>query len=150
MIEKTDKRFETYLSQKLFRAGLQYQLIFEQRYLRPKGLTAQEWRVIFNLYRYGQCHVRQLTRLSEMDAGHVSRTARKLESKGLVTRQDDARDARRVKLSLTAKGDQLFNQIAPNAFGQSAEVAKLLGPKRYAALIATLEEILDWEDDLLP
>ena len=79
------------------------------------GLSRHEWRLIAVLHEYGTATQQDLVGLTQMDKIAVSRAARALSRKGLVTRSPCADDGRAWNLRLSAKGLRTYNVIAPAA-----------------------------------
>ncbi len=87
-------------------------------------LSIAEWRVMANLGRFAPLAANEVAERSSMDKVRVSRAIARLGSAGLITRETDRADARRVRLRLSRRGRRLYNRITPLA---SAWEADLLG-----------------------
>lgn len=74
---------------------------------RQLGVTAQQRLFIRCIGRYPGMSATQLAGVMHLDRGTVSVSLRRLTAKGLVVGKRDKHDARRVSLSLTAKGKKL-------------------------------------------
>lgn len=74
---------------------------------RQLGVTAQQRLFIRCIGKYPGMTATQLAGVLHLDRGTVSVSLRRLASKGLVAGKRDKRDARRVSLTLTAKGKAL-------------------------------------------
>lgn len=71
------------------------------------GVTAQQRFVLRCVGRFPGITAGQLATLLQVDRGTVSAALNRLERKGLITRQADPRDRRRVALGLTPRGHAL-------------------------------------------
>lgn len=78
-----------------------------QRTLRAIGITAQQRLLLRCIDTQPHLMASQLAALLHLDPGTVSVSIARLAHKGLVTRQRDPRDNRRVALRLTAAGKRL-------------------------------------------
>ncbi len=71
------------------------------------GVTAQQRLILRCIGTYPGMRAGQLAALLHVDPGTVSAALNRLESKGLVERRRDPRDARRAAIGLTTKGKSL-------------------------------------------
>ena len=74
---------------------------------RTLGVTAQQRLFVRCIGKYPGLAASQLAEMLHLDRGTVSVSLQRLSRKGLVSGRRDARDNRRVALSLTAKGKAL-------------------------------------------
>ncbi|MDH3439930.1 MAG: homoprotocatechuate degradation operon regulator HpaR [Gammaproteobacteria bacterium] len=108
--------------------------------LRDHGLTEQQWRVIRALADYDKIDASELARRSFLLAPSLTRILQHLESEKLVKRLSDENDQRRSVLTLTAKGQNLFAEVAPDSAALYEEIESSFGGKRLALLYELLEE----------
>jgi DNA-binding MarR family transcriptional regulator len=76
-------------------------------FLQKLGVTYPQYLVLVVLWERGPLGVGDLASLLRMDFGTLSPMLKRLESKGLVTRERQAADERRVRVDLTPKGVSL-------------------------------------------
>ncbi|ERI05441.1 MarR family transcriptional regulator [Atopobium sp. oral taxon 810] len=100
--------------------------------LDPLGLTYPQYLTLMSLWEHGDQSVSELGACLMLDSGTLTPLLKKLEVKGLIVRQRDTQDERRVVAKLTQKGRALEQQAAeiPAKMGESipmsaAEIAKL-------------------------
>ena len=100
--------------------------------LDPLGLTYPQYLTLMSLWEHGDQSVSELGACLMLDSGTLTPLLKKLEVKGLIVRQRDTQDERRVVAKLTQRGRALEQQAAeiPAKMGESipmstAEVAKL-------------------------
>ncbi len=105
------------------------------------GITIPEWRVIANLWRFAPMTASDVAERSSMDKVKVSRAISKLLKSGLIQREVDALDKRRGPLSLSAKGREVFEKVAPVALEWEAEVTASLTAEECKALTTILNKI---------
>jgi DNA-binding MarR family transcriptional regulator len=75
-----------------------------ERELEPSGLTNAQWVPLLKLYVGSASTVAELARECQLDAGAMTRTLDRLETKGLLKRVRSSEDRRVVNLELTAEG----------------------------------------------
>lgn len=108
--------------------------------LRSHGLTEQQWRVIRVLAACPDIDASDLARRSLLLAPSLTRILQYLEAEKLVRRADHAHDQRRAVFALTARGEQRFAQVAPDAESLYAGIAAQFGPAKLERLFALLAE----------
>ena len=99
----------------------------EQRSLqmeRTMGITAQQRLFLRCIGQHPGLTASQLAGVLHLDRGTVSVSLQRLIKKGLVSARRDARDSRRMALSLTARGAKLSG---PDARTVEHVVERLLG-----------------------
>lgn len=92
------------------------------------GLAVTEWRAMAILGRYPGASGMDITERTAMDKVAVSRAVNSLIDRSLVQREFDRSDRRRSILTLTASGQEVYDQIAPLAL------------RLEASLLASLDE----------
>lgn len=111
-------------------------------HLAAHGLTDQQWRIVRALSEVESLEIVELGRACCLHTASLSRILPKLEKDGLVSRRGSKTDARRVAMSLTAKGRRLFEVASPQSEAIYAQLAQDIGPAR-------LEQIYDLLDDVI-
>lgn len=105
------------------------------------GLRIPEWRLIA-IIAEGQGMTQQaLTAATRMDKVTVSRAAIALVERGLLERRANASDQRSHLLSLTADGQALYDQVAPEALEMERRILDGLDAGEIKALRAMLDRI---------
>lgn len=103
------------------------------------GLTIAEWRVMAVLGGSSGLSAREVAERTAMDKVQVSRAVASLVDVRRVTKQDDANDGRITRLSLSAKGKAIYDEIVPLALHLEAVLlAALTKDER-----KTLSELMD-------
>ena len=108
--------------------------------LRNHGLTEQQWRVIRALADYRDIDASELARRSFLLAPSLTRILQYLESERLIRRTPDANDQRRSVLTLTARGRDLFAEVAPDSAALYQDIEAEFGEQRMRLLYTLLEE----------
>jgi DNA-binding MarR family transcriptional regulator len=75
--------------------------------LQPLGLTYPQYLVMLVLWESGSLSVGEIGSRLMLDSGTLTPLLKRLESAGLVQRQREASDQRRVAIVLTAAGNRL-------------------------------------------
>lgn len=80
--------------------------------LQPFDLTYPQYVVLLALWQQDNISLGQLGAATLFDSGSLTPLVRKLEQKGWLQRQPDAKDERSKKVLLTAAGKALEDQVA--------------------------------------
>lgn len=72
------------------------------------GLTGPQLWALWELGRSGPCALKDLAERMKLDSSTVVGVVDRLVVKGLVTRNPDAQDRRRISLAPTAKGEEIL------------------------------------------
>ncbi|MGH6646499.1 MarR family winged helix-turn-helix transcriptional regulator [Aquabacterium sp.] len=78
--------------------------------LAPLGLTYPQYLVMMVLWEHQDLTVNDLGKRLQLDSGTLTPLLKRLETAGLVQRQRDQEDERRVRITLTSKGCALKDQ----------------------------------------
>ena len=113
-----------------------------RRYRERFGISIPEWRVLVHLAHAGDdTSVRDIEAEVQLERYEVSRTAKRLEEKGLLVKTTSETDRRLVRLCLTPRGREVMAELLPLAQGYQAEIEARLGAA-FAGLEAGLDGIL--------
>ena len=88
-----------------------------RHYSQRFDLSIPEWRVMAVLGGTAGLSAREVAERTAMDKVQVSRAVANLVRNRRLTRQSDARDGRVTRLSLTARGRAIYDEIVPLALG---------------------------------
>lgn len=108
--------------------------------LRDHGLTEQQWRVIRALAEFGPIDAGELAQRSFLLAPSLTRILQFLDNESLIRRAADANDQRKTVVSLSTKGQLLFQRIAPASEQLYAQMEAAFGKDRLQALYELLAE----------
>jgi DNA-binding MarR family transcriptional regulator len=75
--------------------------------------------------------VNEIGRLAHIDKGWVSRSLRELEKAGLVIRRHSREDSRHRKVSLSAKGATLLEEVRPLAMARERRLLEGIDEERF-------------------
>jgi DNA-binding MarR family transcriptional regulator len=111
------------------------------RLLRPHGLTYSDFDVLATLRRSGEPYELSPTQLQRnvlLSSGAMTACLRRLESLGLITRQADAADRRRLSARLSGAGHELVEALIDERFAVAQNAVDTLS----AAQVGQLETLL--------
>lgn len=112
-----------------------------ERLRRSVGITLSTWRLLSSLKSRGTCTVGELAACTVMRPAVVSRILTQMEKQGLVRRRQSKADHRVVQITLTHKGERLF-QAAFTIAGQHRDDAlRGLSASDTASLLAMLRTL---------
>lgn len=106
------------------------------------GVTRREWGVIAQLH--GQPEGLPPSALAERmqrDRARTSRALSALQAKGLVQRVVLPHDRRSVRVSLTAAGQALYEELMPQVQSINARILEVLDPAQKEALDGILQQL---------
>ncbi len=110
-------------------------------YAERFGLSVTEWRVLAVLARHRGISANEVAERTAMDKVAVSRAVRRLLSCGRLLRSADRGDRRRSRLRLSARGEAIYQQVAPLAIAFERRLLGLLAPEERARLGGILDRL---------
>jgi DNA-binding MarR family transcriptional regulator len=109
------------------------------------GITAADFYVLASLRRVGppyRASQRELIDALGLTSGTVSVRVSRMATLGLVEREADPNDGRGVRVTLTPKGERLFDDLAPRHLSNEARLVSALDPNEQAELARLLNILL--------
>ncbi|MBZ8132137.1 homoprotocatechuate degradation operon regulator HpaR [Afifella sp. IM 167] len=114
-------------------------------HLRPviaeHGCTEQQWRVLRILDESGPFDATALSARACLLTPSMTRILKALEERGLITRKQDGKDSRRLKIDISAKGRKLIASASPAIEAVYARLESAYGVEKMEALLGMLEEL---------
>jgi DNA-binding MarR family transcriptional regulator len=107
------------------------------------GLTVPEWRVMAVLGQTPGLSARDLAARTAMDKVQVSRAVALLVDGRRVRRDEDEADGRITRLSLTAKGQAIYNEVVPLALHLEEVFLSALSPQERETLDRMMTKLTD-------
>lgn len=88
--------------------------------LDPLGLTYPQYLVMMLLWERGECSVKEIGAVLQLDYGTLTPLLKRLETNGLLRRGRDPEDERSVRVTLTEEGAALRERTrgVPEAIGR--------------------------------
>lgn len=111
--------------------------------VREQGLRVPEWRVLACLHDSDGAMITHLARISLIEQSRLTRIIAGMEDRGLVLRQSDPKDGRRVRVFVTDAGRTLTRQLVPQAQVHEAALLEQLAPHKGEELKPILRALLD-------
>jgi len=108
-------------------------------HLRKHDLSEQQWRVLRALTEAGSMDINALGEMCQIHPASLSRMLPNLESEGRIERRADLEDQRYVIVSITAKGQALFQRVAKESEQIYSSIEQRIGSRE----LKTLYELLD-------
>jgi DNA-binding MarR family transcriptional regulator len=105
---------QDFLPYLLNRAGLRIGLMFS-RDIEDYDVTLPMWRVMIELWHNGDHRLGELSERTSIDLSTLSRLLVAMQRKQLIVRRRSGLDGRALSLTLTQRGLELTEQIAPYA-----------------------------------
>lgn len=110
--------------------------------LNDHGLTEQQWRIVRALVDAGPLEPRQIVTLCRISSPSLAGVLARMDELGLVKRERMAGDARRVRVSLTARSRALARKMAPLIEATYAQIEARFGAEFIARFYQTLDELI--------
>ncbi|MCP5373701.1 MAG: homoprotocatechuate degradation operon regulator HpaR [Hyphomicrobiales bacterium] len=114
-------------------------------YFRPilnqHSVTEQQWRIIRALKENGELEARHLAEVCCILSPSLTGIVKRMERDGFIERRRPDSDHRRTCISLSAKGEKLFDSIAPALEESHDRLNARVGRKRLDKLLALLHEV---------
>jgi DNA-binding MarR family transcriptional regulator len=107
------------------------------------GLSVPEWRVIAVLGQTPGMSARDVAQRTAMDKVQVSRAVASLVEARRVKREGDEVDGRVTRLSLTAKGQAIYDEVVPLALHLEEVFLAALTPEERKTLNTLMDKLTD-------
>ena len=98
-------------------------------------------RVLYELGQRGECIASELGADLDLDLGYLSRLVQGLKRSGLVQGEAAKDDARRVRLTLTAKGRKAYQQLDARSRDEVGAMLARLGTSEQTRLVGALQAV---------
>ena len=123
-----------------------------REYLDPAGLSVPEWRLLATVANFSPLPFSDITAMTTMDKGQVSRTLRSAQGKGLVASELVPADRRgsadgttssisRVMVSITPSGRALYQKVMPVAQRYQLGLIALMSPEERRVMLDVLQRV---------
>jgi DNA-binding MarR family transcriptional regulator len=113
------------------------------------GITRREWRVLALLVKEQGILPSQLAERLPLDRARTSRAISSLVGKQLMTRQAKPGNRREAILTLTDKGQQVYEGMVPLAMDINRQLIAVLAPQDAQRLDAMLDRLQACADDMV-
>ena len=106
-------------------------------------LSLNEWRMLALVQAHEPVRAGDVAELMLMDKSQLSRLIRSLTAKSLIKSNPDKEDARAITLSLTEKGQMLFEEIMAQVMLRNERVLEALSPDEVTQFDGLLDRLID-------
>lgn len=114
--------------------------VYDRR-VRSLGLTRSQWWVVTHLYRSEGVTQSELADILELERASLGRLLDRLEAKGWVRREADAKDRRAKRVYLTAQVEEPMRTMRSIAAGVRGDALSGLSPAQQERFVDTLLRI---------
>lgn len=117
-----------------------------QIYRQQYGLTRFEWRVLATVAQHANISAKEIMQFTRLDKMQVSRAISKLKDAQLLNQQTDKQDRRANEVTLTARGQALYQEIVPLVQQQEQQLLSGLSEQeqqQFKSLTTKLSQQLD-------
>lgn len=136
------------LSEPLWCMHLEHMRVLE--YVVEQGCTRGENGLLMYLYHIGEpMFAGELTEKLGLTTGRTANILRVLEREGLVTRETDSQDKRRVLVKLTPEGEKKAEKLIRRAIEFQERVMSFLEPEEADQFLKSLMRLLERVEDEL-
>ncbi|MEJ6707550.1 MAG: MarR family transcriptional regulator [Amylibacter sp.] len=111
--------------------------------VRNLGLRVPEWRVLACLHDRNGAMITQLAHIALVEQSRLTRIIVQMEERGLLIRQSDPVDGRRVRVFLTKEGQELTNKLVPKALAHERFLLSRLSKVGSANIKPILRDLLN-------
>ncbi|MFI0774610.1 MarR family winged helix-turn-helix transcriptional regulator [Streptomyces sp. NPDC021212] len=114
-------------------------------YLRSEGLESWEFDVLATLRRAGAPYTlssKELASASMIGAAAMTNRVARLLDRGLLTREPDAQNRRKVKIALTADGRELVDRVVEGHIENERKLLQRMAPEHQDQLARLLRLLL--------
>ena len=105
------------------------------------GLNATEWRVLALLASYPGATASEICERLGLEKMNVSLAVGRLLKRKLLDRRGAPTDRRKLALTLTAKGEAIYDTIAPESQAFVDRLLEVIGATELAVFMAVLERL---------
>lgn len=145
MSDKNALVLETFLPYRLATLSTRISNEFAKYYSKRYQLSMQEWRVIAVLGISPGVSAGYICDVGELDKVAVSRAVSKLLESGRIVREFAKTDKRRSILHLSEEGQQIYNDIVPEAKNYEAAILTALNDEERQTLDRILTKLANSE-----
>jgi homoprotocatechuate degradation regulator HpaR len=109
--------------------------------LSQYGLTEQQWRILRALEGREGLEISPLAEQCQIHQPSMTGILKRMESRGLIKRNVNRADGRRILIAPTGQATALVEQIKPEILAVYLEIERILGKPKLEQLYALLEEL---------
>ena len=115
-------------------------------HLLDSDYSLPEARILYEIHAGAPVSASQIVAILAIDKGYLSRILKKFEKNGLISKGENFQDGRISLLSLSKKGEEVFQTLNRASSAQVATLLAPLSPEKRLALVrhmGAIKEILE-------
>ncbi|MBR0896724.1 winged helix-turn-helix transcriptional regulator [Bradyrhizobium tropiciagri] len=113
----------------------------EEFYSKKFDLNHTGWRILSQLGEFAPMSAKELGERIATDQIQISRACSRLYDQGLILRDEDPEDRRKLRLKLSAKGQRVYHEIVPVGQQIEHDVFSVLSPEELRLFEGSLDKI---------
>jgi DNA-binding MarR family transcriptional regulator len=110
-------------------------------YLERFGMTVSRWKVLVIIGRFAPMSAKDVAQRTSLEPEKVTRAVDGLVRQRYVIRRKDPQDKRRVILSLSPRGHEVFRESERIRYAIESEFLKVLGPDELRIFYGILNKL---------
>ena len=134
--------FSDQIGHLLRRAYQRHVAIFQQT-ISDSQLTAAQFVVLCAIRQFDSCSLSEIVKSTAIDQATMRGIIERLKARKVITVSHDAKDKRKVLVSLTRAGEAIINSTVPAAFAVSEATFGNLNPAERVAMLYLLRRMCD-------
>jgi len=124
-----------------FQIVRQRDLLFD-RVLAETGLNLHRWRALAVIRRIENCSMKDLALYSAIDRTTLTRAVDHLVTEGLVERWSPSRDRRRVNVTLSARGEEVYDQAVAALLRENAAMLQGVDDEPLRESVRVMQQVV--------
>lgn len=130
------------IGMKLVRVGKMTRAIATQRFTKEKfPLTPEQYTVLTAILDHDGLYQRQISAITLKDRPNITRIINILEKTGFVTRTSDVNKRKIIKINITEKGKEAYNQALPTVLELWQESVEGVSDEELQSCLKVLNKI---------
>ena len=117
--------------------------VSQAAYASDAGIPLSEGRCLAAIGAFRPLSVNDLAQRANLNKGQASRAAQSLVDQGLVRKEASATDGRGVVLTLTAKGERIWQRLMQVIEGRNAEIVSCLDAAEVRQFSLLLDRLVE-------
>lgn len=111
------------------------------KHLLNSAYSLSEVRIMYEIHTAGEAQASHIMSAMDIDKSYLSRILKRLEKDGLITRKASEQDGRATVLSLTTKGEKLFEELTKATEDQINGLITHLNTQQQVELVTHMQAI---------
>lgn len=139
---QTEKIYEQKIGAKLAQVGMLSRAFAIQSFNKNvTEITPEQSVVLTALIENGDLYQRQIAAITLKDRANITRIINILEKQGFVTRTTESKGRQVQKVSITKKGEEIFNKALPHILDIWSKIVENIDEEEINNFVQTLQKI---------